>query len=145
VVIGVVIDDGSTYGFVIERERARWNIGADALFAQASANLDELSKHTQIQGGKGPDRWLAIEDGDGYDAAKLLLPWVREESSKVLGEPFRVGIPNRDFLIMWSEKNGDAFQQFARTKVKDGFSGRPYPLSPLVLRVWKDGRIEVER
>jgi hypothetical protein len=140
---GVVIDGDRGYRYVRKSDVAQWKIGVDALFEQALKNLDAKSNAGKLQGGRGPDKFLAFEEKDGYDAARILLPWVRSEAAKVLGDPFLAAMPNRDFLILWSAQNGAEFQKFTRQKARDDYKAQPYPLTPTTLRVWRDGRVEV--
>jgi hypothetical protein len=143
VATAVVIDGEKGYRYVRKVDLVQWKIGVDALFERALKNLDAKSKAAKLQGSRGPDRFLAFEEKDGYDAVRLLLPGVRSEAAKLLGDPFLASIPNRDFLILWSAENGAQFQQFARKKASDDFKTQPYPLSPTTLRVWRDGRVEI--
>lgn len=145
VATAVVIDGAKGYRYVRKIDLAQWKIGVDALFEQALKNLDAKSKKAKLEGSRGPDKFLAFEEKDGYDAARLLLPWVRAEAAKLLGEPFLASIPNRDFLILWSAENSAQFQKFTRQKARDDFKAQPYPLSAAALRVWRDGRVEVAK
>ena len=143
VATAVVIDGEKGYRYVRRADVAQWKIGADALFERALKNLDAKSKAAKLESGRGPDQFMAFEEKDGYDAARLLLPWVRAEAAKLLGEPFLAAMPNRDFLILWSAQNSAGFQKFTRQKARDDYKAQPYPLTPTTLRVWRDGRVEV--
>lgn len=145
VAAAVVVDGEKGYRYVRRSDLAQWKIGVDALFERARKNLDAKSKAAKPEGSRGPDRFLAFEEKDGYDAARLLLPGVRSEAARLLGDPFLASIPNRDFLILWSAENSAQFQKFARQKAGDDFKAQPYPLSPTTLRVWRDGRVEIAR
>lgn len=141
--LAVVLVQEDGYNYVREEDRVRWKVGEQTLFNTALKNLDLRNKNAKLQGGGDPDRFLALEEKDGYDAVRFLVPWVRQEAAKFLGEPFLAIIPNRDFLVMWSTKNSAGFQSFARTRATDDFKNQPYPLTPNVLRVWADGRMEL--
>lgn len=145
VLLAVVINQQDGYGYVREEDRERWQVSEATLFEHALQNLDQLTANAKLQGADGPDKFLGIEEKDGYDAVRLLVPWVRQEAAKVLGEPFFAAVSNRDFLIMWSKANSSNFQALARKNVQDDFNGQPYSLSPDVLQVWSDGRIEVAK
>jgi uncharacterized protein YtpQ (UPF0354 family) len=140
---GVVIDAEKGYKYVRKLDLIQWKIAADAVFERALKNLDSKSRSAKLQSSSGPEKFLAFEERDGYDAARILLPWVRDEAAKHLGNPFLASLANRDFLILWSTQNSAKFQQFARQKAKDDFRAQPYSLTPATLRVWRDGRIEV--
>ena len=141
--LAVVLIQKDGYGYVREEDRVRWSVDEKTLFNTALKNLDLRNKNAKLQGGGDPDRFLAIEEKDGYDAVRLLVPWIRQEAAKFLGEPFLAVIPNRDFLVMWRTKNSAGFQSFARTRVADDLKTQPYPLTSKVLRVWADGRMEL--
>jgi hypothetical protein len=143
VTTGVVVDGEKGYRYVRKTDLAQWKIGVDALFEQALKNLDAKSKAAKQQGSRGPDKFVAYEEKDGYDAARILLPAVRSEAAKLLGDPFLASMPNRDFLILWSAQNSAEFQKFTRQKARDEYKTQPYPLTPTTLRVWRDGRVEI--
>jgi hypothetical protein len=140
--LAVVIDRPNAYGYVREEDRAKWGVPVDALYSQALSNLDPHEGSVRLESGDGPDRYLALEQKDGFDAVHIMAPWIRTEAAKVLGDPFFVGIPNRDFLMMWSAKNGAEFQAFVRKQTRKDFESQPYPLLPRPLLVWADGRVQ---
>ena len=78
---------------------------------------------------------LAIQTGDGYDAARLLLPAMRKLAVEHLGEPCYAAVPNRDFLIMWSQSNPEEFQTLVRAQVRQDCQSQPYPLTSTVFVV----------
>lgn len=141
--LAVVVDQPNGYIYVREEDRLRWKVEEKELFETALKNVDTSYKSARLQGGPKPDPFLASEEKDGYDAVRLLLPWVRTEAAKHLGDPFFASIPNRDFLVMWGIDNSASFQQRARQNVALDYRSQPYKLSPLVLKVWADGRVEV--
>jgi hypothetical protein len=140
--LAAVLIQKNGYGYVREEDRVRWNVDEQVLFETALKNLDLRNTEAKLQGGGDPDRFLALEEKDGYDAVRLLVPWARQEAAKFLGEPFLAVIPNRDFLVMWSTKNSAGFQSFARGRAEDDFKTQPYPLTAITLKVWADGRME---
>lgn len=144
--LAVVLDQPGGYVYVREEDRVRWGIAEKSLYETALKNVDQQHKSIRLQGGGSkPDLFLASETKDGYDAVRVLVPWIRQEAAKVLGDPFLAAIPNRDFLIMWGAGNSPQFQASARENVRNDFHAQPYALSPAVLKVWADGRIEVQR
>jgi uncharacterized protein YtpQ (UPF0354 family) len=143
VATAVVIDGEKGYRYVRKLDLVQWKMGADALFERAVKNLETRSKAAKLEASRGSEKFLVFEEKDGYDAARLLLPSVRSEAARLLGDPFLAALPNRDFLILWSAQNGAGFQKFTRQKARDEYKAQPYPLSPSALRVWQDGRVEV--
>jgi hypothetical protein len=86
-------------------------------------------------------KWVGIETKDGFDAARILIPRLREFLAGRLGSPFRFAIPNRDFLICWNAGASSRFAEFTASKVQKDFESQPYPLSPHVFEVTADGTI----
>jgi uncharacterized protein YtpQ (UPF0354 family) len=74
------------------RNLATWSAGA--------AWTDEVS---------GDRRLLSSDTGDGWDAARILLPEVREHLSRELGAAGRilVGLPERHLLVAGTLRPGD--------------------------------------
>lgn len=145
VYIAVVLDQPTGYVYIREEDRIRWKVTEKELFETGLKNVDINYKSVQLKGGGKPDPFLAIEEKDGYDAARILLPWVRNEAAKILGNPFFASIPNRDFLIMWGINNSTDFQKHAKQNITLDYGSQPYKLSPLVLKIWADGRVEVAK
>ena len=87
-----------------------------------------------------PGKFLTISAGDGYDAARLVLPEVRAELGKQLGYPFFAAVPNRDFCVAWSQDY--AFADRFAAKAAQDFATRGHPISLQVFRVEAD-RIEL--
>jgi hypothetical protein len=144
VLLTVVVDQPDGYQYVRKEDQERWSVSREALFDEALHNLAEVTMSGRLQAANGAEKLLASEEKDGYDAVRILVPWVREEAVKLLGEPFFAGIPNRDFLIMWSTANSAGFHKATRGEIQQDFAAQPYGLSARVLRVWGDGRIELE-
>jgi hypothetical protein len=86
----------------------------------------------------GTDRFIGLEARDGFDAVRILLPKLRELAAEKLGEPYLVGIPNRDFLIFWSAKCSSRFQDYAMEKIDTDFTIQPFRLSSAVFEANKD-------
>jgi uncharacterized protein YtpQ (UPF0354 family) len=137
--IGVVLDDSRGYSYLRQCDIAEWGQSADAVYERAVANLEQASSGIQVHSGGPPDRYLAIEAKDGYDAVRIVLPGLRRFIIERLGEPFLATVPNRDFLVAWATDCSSRFQEFARAKAQKDFAAQPYPLTPEVLRVSSEG------
>jgi len=143
---GFVIDRDKSYQYVRLDDLARWHVTLDALNEIALANLDLASKGLQVEdGGKGRDRFLVVETGDGYDAARILSPSFRESAARSLGTPFFAALPNRDHLFLWSSRSSPDFQAHTRNVVRQDFTERPYPLSASVFSATASAVTELER
>jgi len=135
VAVALVLDFPDTYGYVCKEDSERWGISSSQLYEIAISNLEAASSEVEAQYSGGADRFLAVAQCDGYDAARILLPSFRRMAVERLGAPCFGAIPNRDFLFFWSTLNSPEFHSFACTKITGDNAARPYPLTPLVFEV----------
>lgn len=139
--VGLVIDAPSGYRYARQDELEAWGVGLDRALEVALDNLTTRSHGLPIHAGTGADRVLMLASGDGYDAARVLLPRWRELAAEHLGLPFRFGIPNRDFLICWSADSTASTQAAFRNRIAEDFQRQPYPLCPLALEMNEEGNV----
>ena len=139
VLIGIVLDSEAGYSYVRQEDGALWGRTAVELFDAAVENLRDASRELPMAMFPEPNLAIVIETKDGYDAARLLVPDLREFVANKLGEPFLAGIPNRDFLIMWSREASEEFQTFCRQKIAEDFRQQDHPLTPRILLATADG------
>lgn len=140
--IGIVADFPQTYRYLTKEDLLRWNLSDQTLYEIAIANLNTASQGLDIQlYGSQTETFLAIASGDGYDAARILLPDLHDFISSHLGQTYRFGIPNRDFLICWRIDCSDSFHQNMRGQITQDHSERPYPLSSSVFVKNSEGNI----
>ena len=140
--VGLVADFPETYMYLREIDLQRWDVAADDLFDQAQKNLEELTQSVQLQlAGADKDVFIAVTSGDGYDAARILIPTFQAFLSQHLGETFRFAIPNRDFLICWRLDCEESFHQQIASQIIADSSERPYPLSSSVFVRNSEGNI----
>lgn len=142
IAVAVVLDAADGYGYVRRTDREQWKVSEAELFDQAQRNLERSARDITIHEGRGADKMLMIQENDGYDAARILVPAIRRRAAELLGEPFLVGIPNRDFIVIWSTASGPEFQRSTRDTVAGDFASQPYAISGDVFEVWADGRIQ---
>jgi Protein of unknown function (DUF1444) len=133
VLIGIVLDSDAGYSYVRQEDAALWGRTPEELFATAVENLNEASRELPMTMFPEPNLAIVIETKDGYDAARILLPNIRQFVAEKLGEPFFAGIPNRDFLIMWSREACEDFQMFCRQRIAADAEQQDHPLSPRIL------------
>ena len=141
-VVAVVLDAADGYGYVRREDREKWQVSETELFDQAQKNLERTAREITLHEGRSSDKLLAIQENDGYDAARILVPSVRKHAAELLGEPFLVGIPHRDFIVMWSTTNSPEFHRSTRDTLASDFATQPYSISGDVFEVWADGRIQ---
>lgn len=142
VVLAVVLDAPDGYRYVRVDDREKWKVSEAELFDQALRNLERTARDISLHEGRGSDKVLMIQENDGYDAARILVPAIRKHAAELLGEPFLVGLPNRDFIVMWSKANSADFQRSTRDTIAGDFASQPYSISGEVFEVWADGRIQ---
>lgn len=136
--IGYVIDGETKYAFINEDKLKEWNISEEDLHEEATANLEETSEDIEIEFTTMEGYAYGIlEVLDGYAAARILLPSIRERMAVELDEPYVAGIPTRDFLIAWP-KDFPIHQHFAEQVRKEFETEESYPLSPNLFVVTKE-------
>lgn len=100
-----------------------------SLYEKSIRNLDGDKAEMEITITDGTDRFIGMETHDGFDAARILLPRVRTFAATKLGTPYFGGIPNRNFLILWSTQCSQRFQEYAEEKIETDYAIQPFPLS----------------
>ncbi|MDT3379960.1 DUF1444 family protein [Labrys neptuniae] len=131
VVIAYALDQGERYALVTTDDLKTWGVDADAIHEAALAGLEAASGKLAIEAersAKGRGAYATILTSDGYDAARLLLPSVRQRLLQALGSDLAIaGIPNRDFLVAWTP-DFSARAGFA-AKVSEDSKSRSHPLT----------------
>jgi hypothetical protein len=115
--------------FVRTSDLQKWNVSPEESFNRAIVNLDSDPTEMEVTITEGTDRFIGLETRDGFDAARILLPRVRDFASLKLGSNYLAGIPNRDFLILWSKDCSSRFQEYALEKIETDYSIQNYPLT----------------
>lgn len=129
-IVTYVIDEERSVAFISEAHLERWGISVQDLHEQALENLRRrtLEQVDYAATGAGEQRLFIFNSADGYDASRLLLAdvlaaWARELPGRLV-----VGIPNRDFLIAFSDANPDILSGIAR-QVQADSAQREYGLT----------------
>ncbi len=137
---GYVVDSKRAFRYVMKSDLKKWNVSQEIIKDTAYENLVQASTGTKLEairarGSKTQGRYLTIDINDGYAAARLLLPAVRNKIESQLGKPCFVAIPNRDYLIAWSyDSDTDQLKQF-ENKVVRKFHFKDHPLSPEIYAI----------
>lgn len=104
-IIAYVVDETGSAAYINERHLERWELGEHELHARAIENLrrrtEEHGSHTVV--GEGAQRLVVFNTQDGYDATRLLLPALLERWRGEFPGRVVIGVPSRDFLIMFSD------------------------------------------
>jgi Protein of unknown function (DUF1444) len=138
VVISVVIDSEYGYAYVRHEDLTRWEVSQIDLYEIARENLKAASEGIEISFIDGPPPLIALQSLDGYDAARILLPEMRQFAAEKLGAPFYAAIPNRDFLILWPQDADDEFQMRIKTQVLRDHAAQSHPLTSTILKVTEE-------
>ncbi|MCB9840306.1 MAG: DUF1444 family protein [Phycisphaeraceae bacterium] len=125
----------------ITTEQARqWSLSMDDLDELARENLGEYSPELRFQviESKEGGRAILLSEQDGYDAARLLLGGLWERLAPQMGGNFYVGIPARDMFVAISD-GPPAFVARLRERIAQDYHRLPYPISPHLFYVTRDG------
>ncbi|MGU3539029.1 DUF1444 family protein [Methylobacterium sp. A54F] len=124
-----VLDDKDRYQYVTRAMFEDWGIEAAALEGQASANLETASADADISlaVADGVPVLAMVMTGDGYDAARLLLPGYLGSLRRALkADALTVAAPTRDLLMAWPADSPAraAFAADVRAQMRRGPYGR---------------------
>ncbi len=132
---GYVIDSENAFRYLLKSDLSRWKVSLETIKKAAYENLVSATASTKLSskqatGEEARGKYLVISVNDGYAAARLLLPAVRNQIETELGKPCYVAIPNRDCLIAWSYDCNQE-KQFENQVIRK-FHFLDHPLSPEV-------------
>lgn len=115
-------------------------ITVEQIHADALINLRKVAaKHKVISVGSLRERLVCCETQDGYAATAVLLPEVMGEWAKRIAGRMIIGIPNRDFIIAFSEQHPSGVETIAKQVRRDA-AKRQHPLLSRLL-VWDNGNL----
>lgn len=122
-IITYVIHETNRAAYITDDHLRRWGINAAQLHARAVQNLQRVTDGVQsVTSGVGDQRLFMFNSGDGYDATRLLLTDVLAGwAAKVPGN-LVVGVPERDFLIAFSDANQDILRAISAQIAADAVS-----------------------
>jgi uncharacterized protein YtpQ (UPF0354 family) len=115
-IIAYVVDEERSVAFINEEHLERWSLSVQDLHAQALENLRErtLKQVDYATLGADEQRLFIFNSGDGYDATRLLLTDVLAGWASQMPGNIVIGIPNRDFLLAFSDANPDILNNVAQ-------------------------------
>jgi hypothetical protein len=106
--------------------------------------LENLRKRTSRQSykthGLRDKTMIVCDTHDGYAATRVLLPDLMAKWAERIPGRMLIGIPNRDFLIAFSDRNPTHLAAIAGQVRRDA-AKRDHPLCADLL-VWQDGQIK---
>jgi uncharacterized protein YtpQ (UPF0354 family) len=139
VVICYALRSDNIFRFVTTADADRWQMDAQSLHEVAVANLCGLAWPTKLHGSRQRDggRVIVIATDDSLASSRLLHPDLHRLFSAPLGSPFRAGIPDRDTLVVYSDRRG-VRQRIERQLRKDHRTSG-YAITPRPFLVTPDG------
>ena len=139
VVICYALRSHDIFRFVTTADVDRWETDAQALHQVAIENLCRLSWPTKLEGARQPDggRLIIVAPSDGLASSRLLHPDLHRLFSGPLGSPFRAGIPDRDTLIVYSDRH--RLRLRTERQLRKDHRTSSYPITPRPFLVTPDG------
>jgi uncharacterized protein YtpQ (UPF0354 family) len=140
VLICYAISADKAFRFVSGWDCDRWGIDSQRLHEVAMFNLEGLPWPTLMHGSSdsgGGGRLVLIHTDDSFSASRLLHPNLHKLFFKNLGSPFLAGIPDRDTLVAFS--NREAMKKRIALQVKKDYNASSYPISSRLFLVTPDG------
>lgn len=139
-VVVYVIDLPQMTVSITTEQMIRWGLDADQLEHIARENLDHYTPALDLQvvTSKEGGRAIIVAEQDGYDAARLLLSNLHERLAPRLGKDFLVALPARDMFLAMTP-GPDDFVRRLTDRVEHDFKRLPYPITPELFIVTKDG------
>jgi uncharacterized protein YtpQ (UPF0354 family) len=140
--VAYVLNEGNSAGYLNERHMRTWNVTEAELHERALANL-RAKAWTPYPGvlGAGKGALLILNSRDGYDAARVLLPELFAEFQARVPGTIVLGVPNRDFLIVFSDADRRVFAQVAAQIERDA-RAQPHSLTAQLF-TYNDGQLVV--
>jgi uncharacterized protein YtpQ (UPF0354 family) len=129
-IITYVIDEQRSVAFINEDHLDRWGVNIQEVHTHAITNLRRRT-HGQVDyrvTGEGEQRIFIFNSGDGYDATRLLLSDVLAAWARELPGHLVIGIPNRDFLIGFSDANPEILERIGQ-QIQADAAGREYGIT----------------
>ena len=139
VVICYALRSNDIFRFVTTADVDRWETDAEALHEVAIANLCRLSWPTKLEGARQRDggRLIVVATGDGLASSRILHPDLHRLFSGPLGSPFRAGIPDRDTLVVYSDRH--RLRQRTERQLRKDHRTSSYAITPRPFLVTPDG------
>jgi Protein of unknown function (DUF1444) len=97
------------------------------------------SQHKVTTAGTGRQTLISCETQDGYGATSILLPELLDGWAKKIPGRLLIGIPNRDFILAFSDQNPAGVEVVAEQVRRDARE-RQNPLLSRLL-VWEQGKL----
>ncbi len=139
VVICYALRSKDIFRFLTTADVDRWQTDAQAIHQVAIANLCRLGWPSKLEGARQPDggRVIVIATSDGLASSRLLHPDLHRLFSGPLGSPFMAGIPDRDTLVVYSNRR--RIKQRIKRQLGKDHRTSSYPITDRPFLVTPDG------
>jgi uncharacterized protein YtpQ (UPF0354 family) len=124
-----VIDRGQSVAYINQQHLEAWGVTEATLHERALANLrakDWMPYPGMLGAGKGA--LLIFSSRDGYDATRILVSELFADFAAQLPGNLVIGVPNRDFLIAFSDADRRVFAQI-KAQIDVDVRTQPHPLT----------------
>ncbi len=127
------------FRFVTNWDVGRWETDNDTVHQVAIENLTSLAWPSRLEGSRQHDggRVVLVLTDDSLSSSRLLHPDLHKLFSGPLGSPFYAGIPDRDTLVLFSNRRA-LKQRIGRRLTKDCRTSG-YPITDKPFLVTADG------
>jgi uncharacterized protein YtpQ (UPF0354 family) len=139
VVICYALRSKDIFRFVTTADADRWQMDAQSVGQVAVANLCRLGWPTKLEGSRARDggRVIVVATSDGLASSRLLHPDLHRLFCGPLGSPFRAGIPDRDTLVLYSDRR--LLRKRTERQLRKDHRVSSYPITPRPFLVTPDG------
>jgi uncharacterized protein YtpQ (UPF0354 family) len=139
VVICYVLRIKNLLRFVTNWDVRRWETDADTVHQVALDNLSRLPWPSRMEGSRQKDggRVVLVQTTDSLSSSRLLHPELHRLFSQGLGRTFWAGIPDRDTLVLFSDRRSLKSRIGRRLAIDCRKSS--YPITEQAFLVTQDG------
>ena len=135
-VLAFALDHLRSMAFLTEAQAARFGLDAATLRRTALANLGARNFGFQVDAARGV---VTVQENDGYDAARVLLPGFAAAVADILGPEVHIALPHRDLLVAYDRRSPHVASVLA--EVTALCRSKPYALSPRPYRLLASGEL----
>ena len=145
VVICYALRSKDIFRYVTTWDAGRWKVDPEELHQVAIANLTRLDWPTRLEGVLQRDggRLILIMTDDGLGSSRLLHPDLHRMFSGPLGSPFRAGIPDRNTLIVYTDR--ERLRKRTERQLLKDYRTSSYQITPRPFLVTADGIAQARR
>ena len=142
IMITYVVDEGQSVVYLNQEHMARWGVGEPTLYDRALKNLRRKPWRPEPGLlGSGKEALLIFNSGDGFDATRVLLPELFVPFAASLPGHLVIGMPNRDFLIAFSDADARIVQRI-KAQIENDVRAQPHPLTERLFTL-RDGQLRL--